>query len=290
MTLTSPPLLRLCSTSSRTPPSRSSTTGDVMPAGHGHHHLFVLSLPWLLYQTPPRRAAPAGVVRRAHGCEAVVRPACGGACCVLGSVWGFASTSEDGGGVATVVGCGEDSARRPRRWGCHVFCCTGFLLEPDFCPAAIGEDCVGAATTTTPCLFCCIDFFCWKPLFSIFLKLYDFFCWNYVCFLLEPYQCVSLEKHHFCWNHIIICWNHINYLLEPCVLLFKLALLFFVATEERRRRRRAAGDLRWGASEASRSCGQGSMTFRGVFFIRACEAERQGGKRKKKRDLTVHSF
>lgn len=56
--------------------------------------------------------------------------------------------------------------------------------------------------------FCCIDFFCWKPLFQYFAGTLCFFCWNHVCFLLEPYQCVSLETHHFCWNHIIV-------LLEP---------------------------------------------------------------------------
>lgn len=202
---------------------------------------------------------------------------------------GFASTGEDGGKrrrwwAAERIVLGGHDGGVPCFLLHRIFAGTSFLTccnRRGWCWS--GYD--GDAMT----FFAASIFFAGNPFFNILLELYVFFvgtmfvfCWNHI--------------NVFRWKHIIFagttllfCWNHISYLLEPCVLLFKLALLFFATIAERRRGRRAASGERRGASGASRSRGQGSMAFV-VFFFCACEAKRQGRKRKRTRDLTVRSF
>lgn len=137
--------------------------------------------------------------------------------------------------------------------------------------------------------FCCIDFFAGNLFFN--------FCWNYVNFLLEPClffagtisMCLAgntsflLEPHYYLLEPyqlfagtMCFCFSnwHCYFLLQP-------------TSADGDGEQRAAN----GGEPAERRGRMGKDRWRSLyFFFYACDAERQGRKRKRTRDLTVRVF
>ncbi|KAM3372838.1 hypothetical protein ACQJBY_019636 [Aegilops geniculata] len=112
-----------------------------------------------------------------------------------GTGMGICFNGEDGGGRRQWWPSWRGQCRATTAGGAMIFAAQIFCWKQHFDLLQSARMVLGRLRRRRRDFFCCVDLFSSsEEPFFIFAGTISIFCWNHVYFLLEPYQCISLES------------------------------------------------------------------------------------------------